>query len=111
MKLRLILDPSKANPLAARIGRVILPDRSLLSPKQVKHAKRLETYLKKMDERGILPSQSSDFRKELADIARELGEQKSPTPRTILRARKKWIECGRQFHCLQRPDVGAQLLG
>ncbi len=100
MKLTLILDPTKANPLAERIGRVILPDRSLLSPKQLHHASRLESYLKKLDERGRLSSRGRELKKVLADIARELGEEKPPSEKTILRARKKWLECGRVFHCL-----------
>lgn len=100
MKLTLIVDPGKENPLAERIGRVILPDRPLLSPSQLRHAKRLESYLKKLDERGFFSSRFRDLKKDLADIAREIGDKAPPSPKTILRARRKWLECGHEFRCL-----------
>lgn len=100
-KLALIVDPAKNNPLSERIGRVILPDQSVLSPKQLSHARRLESYLKKLDQRGFFSSRRRDLERDLKEIARELQDEKGPpSAKTILKARRKWIQCGRDFRCL-----------
>src|SRR5208282_1976168 len=84
MRLTLIVDPTKTNPSAVRIGRVILPDRPLISKKQSQHATRLESYLKKLDERGFFSSRFRDLKKDMADIAEEIGDKAAPSPKTIL---------------------------
>jgi len=96
MKLTLIVDSVKQTPLSERIGRVILPERSLYSENQLSRAKRYEIYQERLDKICPFPTRRRDLQKEIDSIARDLGEV-APSAKTILRRRQEWLNCESDF--------------
>jgi putative transposase len=96
-QLSLTIDQPGGLKIAERIGRVILPDRSQYSDRQIRRACRYEAYLKEFDKLPFVPKRHADLQCLITEIAQTLDDKHPPSPKTLLRARAKWIACARDF--------------
>jgi hypothetical protein len=99
MQLTLIVDPAKENPIAERIGKVILPDRTLYSDKQLSRTQHYENFLSRLSNIYPFPRGRKKLQAEINSIAKDLGV-KAPSAKTIERVRKVWLKCSENYHSL-----------
>jgi putative transposase len=94
-QLSLIPDQSDICQAAAKLGKELLPQRDQYRISQQTRADRLQKYLEAMDE--SLSRGTHALQDLIKRVAAEIHDHKPPAPRTLQKARKRWIASDRDF--------------